>query len=255
MIMSEKGTTSTEKAMRILQRAESRKVALRLVGGMAIRLHCHGTHSSHLREYGDIDVCGLKKEEMGIFAVLQELSYSPNSRFNLLYGETRLQFIHEGDNRSVDVFLDKFKMEHTLDFRQRLELDDLTISVTDLLLTKLQIVRITEKDLRDIVAIVEDHELGHSDNRETINLDYIAELCSRDWGLHKTVTGNLKMMSAHIEEVLPGFKSGSELVPRLDTILKSILARQKTVRWRVRNLIGEKMKWYEIVSVGEGEVY
>jgi hypothetical protein len=209
-----------------------------------------------VREYHDIDVFGLEKEEMSIFGVFQELSYSPNSKFNLLYGENRLQFIHEGDNRNVDVFLDKFKMEHTLDFRQRLKLDDLTISVTDLLLTKLQIVRITEKDLKDIVAIVEDHELGHSDNRETINLDYIAELCSRDWGLHKTVTGNLRMMSAHIEEVLPGFKSGSiELVPRLDTILKSILARQKTVRWRIRNLIGEKIKWYEMVSVGEGEVF
>lgn len=218
-------------------------------------MHCHGTHSSHVREYHDIDVFGLKKEETGIFGVFQKLSYSPNSKFNLLYGETRLQFIHERDNRNVDVFLDQFKMEHMLDFRQRLELDDLTIPVTDLLLTKLQIVRITEKDLKDIVAIVEDHELGHSDNRETINLDYIAELCSRDWGLHKTATGNLRMMSAHIEEVPPGFKSGSELVPRLDTILKSILARQKTARWRIRNLIGERMRWYEMVSVGEGEAY
>jgi hypothetical protein len=250
----EQGTGSPKEAIRILQKAETRQVTLRLIGGLAIRLHCHGPHSSHLREYHDIDLFGLKKESRRIFRVFQELGYSSNDKCNFLYGESRLQFLDTRDHGNVDVFLDKFRMEHTLDFRQRLTLDDVTIPVTDLLLTKIQIVKITEKDMKDIVAIMEDHELGHTDDRETINLDYISELCSQDWGLHKTIADNLGIMSRHIE-VLPGFKARNELVTRLDTIQRSLVSGHKSVRWRIRNLIGERMKWYEEVSPGEGEVY
>lgn len=251
----EQSTGSPEEAIRILQKAETSQVTLRLIGGLAIRLHCHGPHSSHLREYRDIDMFGLKKESRRMFQVFQELGYSPNDKFNLLYGETRVQFLSTRDHGNVDMFLDKFRMEHALDFRRRLMLDDLTIPVTDLLLTKVQIVKITKKDMKDIVAIMEDHELGHTDDRETINLDHISELCSRDWGLHKTITDNLEMMSVHIEEVLSGLKGRNELVPRLDAIRESIVTRQKTLRWRIRDLIGERMRWYEEVSPGEGEAY
>jgi len=55
----------------------------------------------------------------------------------------------------IDIFLDKFRMDHTLDFRKRLKLDNLTIPVTDLLLTKLQIVRIAEKDLKRHDCVLE----------------------------------------------------------------------------------------------------
>ena len=121
--------------------------------------------------------------------------------FNSLYGATRLQFISSERVKNVDVFLDKFRMQHTLDFRQRIRLDDLTIPITDLLLTKLQIEgRIEVKDVKDIVAILEDHDLGHSDDKETLNVDYMADLCSREWGLYKTVTGTLQKIRQFIED-------------------------------------------------------
>ena len=77
----------------------------------------------------------------------------------------------------MDVFFDKFRMDHTVDFRQRLGLDDLTIPITDLLLTRVQIVKVTEKDAKDIVAILEDHELGSMDDREVPNIEYLAVRC------------------------------------------------------------------------------
>jgi len=198
---------------------------------------------------------GLGKEHKGIHSVFQRLGYSPNKEYNLLYGDTRLQFIHEKSGKNVDVFLDKFRMGHTLDFRQRLRLDDLTIPISDLLLTKLQVVRFEQKDAKDIVAIVEDHELGHKDGRETLNLDYIAELCSRDWGLYKTISVNLERMNQSLSDRASGLPGDDELPRKLTAIRDSLVTKKKSLRWTTRSLIGERVAWYREVETGQGEVY
>jgi len=238
-----------EEAQRIVRVAEDNGVTLRLIGGLAIRFHCHGPHSAHLREYHDIDVFGLLKESKGIFSVFQILGYRPNTKFNLSFGDTlRLQFLSEAPG-NVDVFLDKFRMDHTIDFREHLGLDDLTIPITALLLTKLQMVRIGDKDVRDIVAILEDHEFGSLaiSDREAVDVEYLADKCSQDWGLYKTVTDNLQKMAKTTES--------KELGKKLDTLLNSVLAKKKGFGWTVRSVIGERMKWYDVIEVGEGEAY
>jgi hypothetical protein len=63
---------SLEEAERIVRSAEDDGVTLRLIGGLAIRFHCHGLHSAHLREYHDIDVFGLRKQRGGILAVFEK---------------------------------------------------------------------------------------------------------------------------------------------------------------------------------------
>ena len=250
-----KDINSVEEAKRIVKVAEDEGVTLRLIGGLAVRFHCHGPHSIHLRAYHDIDLFGLKKESKELVSVFQKLGYSPNVRFNLLYGATRLQFIDQERSKIVDVFLDKFSMEHTLNFRERLHLDNLTIPITDLLLTKLQIVKLTAKDAKDIIAILEDHEIGYSDNQEMLNVNCIVELCSSDWGLHKTITDNLSKMVKFIEEGIFSAKDKKELVSKLETIQNAIKMKKKKLRWKLRSVIGEKAKWYEEVEIGEGEMY
>ncbi len=57
----------------------------------------------------------------------------------------------------VDVFFDKLlAANHPLDFKNRLELDTPTITPTDLLLEKLQIVFPSEKDVKDSILIFRD---------------------------------------------------------------------------------------------------
>jgi hypothetical protein len=244
-----------EEARRILGVAEDDKVTLRLIGGLAIRFHYHGQHASHLREYHDIDVLGLANESEAIASAFRRLGYSPNFKYNLLYGGSRLQFVDDATGKNVDVFLDKFSMDHTLDFWQRLRLDDLTIPVTDLLLTKLQMVKLARKDVKDIIAILEDNELGHKDDRETLNIDYMGELCASDWGLYKTITENLRKMNGLIDQTVPDLRERRELAAKLDAIRSSIEEAKKGIRWRIRGLIGERRRWYEPVEVGEGEAY
>jgi len=142
-----------------------------------------------------------------------------------------------------------------LDFRQRLRLDDLTIPVADLLLAKLQTVKLARKDVKDIIAILEDHELGHKDDRETLNIDYMGELCASDRGLYKTITENLRKMNGLIDQTVPDLRERRELAAKLDAIRSPIEEAKKGIRWRIRGLIGERRRWYEPVEVGEGEAY
>jgi alkyl hydroperoxide reductase subunit AhpC len=251
------GLDPLEEATKIVRVGEENGVTLRLIGGLAIGVHCHGRHSGHLREYHDIDVFGLSKERKGIESVFEKLEYSPNVAFNARLSSDRMQFSKSGHAKNVDVFLDKFRMQHTLDFNQRLRLDDFTIPITDLLLTKLQIgVKLEAKDVQDIVAILEDHELGQSDDKETLNREYMADLCSRDWGLYKTLTNGLQNVRQVIEDDLAVQCTGmeaTELVRKLDVIQDSLISRKKSVRWKARSLMGERMKWYEEVQLGEFE--
>jgi len=252
--ISNEDETPVEKGKRIVKAAYDDGVTLRLIGGLAVRFHCHGPHSSHLRAYNDIDLFGLNKELGRIYSVFQKLGYSPNDKYNVLYGATRLQFIDQKSAGHVDIFLDKFIMDHTLDFRRRLQLDKLTIPITDLLLTKLQIVRLAAKDATDIIAILEDHEIGLVNGQETLNVEYIAELCSSNWGLHKTVTDNLLKMTEIIEKRSLEAAERKDLVRKLEAIQNIVKIMKKTLRWRLRSVIGERVRWYQDIESGEGEI-
>jgi hypothetical protein len=124
---------------------------------------------------------GLKKQGRSIKKLFVGLGYAPRDIFNALHGDTRLIFNDIENGRRVDIFLDVFEMCHKLDFKDRLLLDKYTISLADLLATKLQVVEITEREYRDIISLLNDHEVSNSDAPETINGKYLAKLCSEEW--------------------------------------------------------------------------
>ena len=101
------------------------------------------------RTYGDIDVVVKRGHDHGLKQALEELGYVPNKRFNGLHGDRRLLFYDDVNNRQVDVFIGNFRMCHTLELNDRLGLDAHTLAPADLLLTKLQIVKINAKDVVD----------------------------------------------------------------------------------------------------------
>lgn len=247
-------TESLREAQEIVELAEKKGATLRLIGGLAIRFHCHGPHSSHLRSYHDVDMFGLTKQLKVIYSVLGDFGYAPNVFYNTKTGGTRLQFTNRRNGEHIDIFLDKFRMDYTIDFRKRLNLDEVTIPVTDLLLTKLQIVRITEKDVKDIISILEDHETDSENPKEALEFNYISRLCSRNWGLEKTVLENINKIRILIErnELLSpnDTEAFGEKLSHLQEVIRN---GRKTVGWRLRGLIGTRMKWYSPIEIGEGE--
>jgi hypothetical protein len=234
-------------AKAIIEEGKANNVTLRALGGTAIAIHCPSARSKALmRDYPDIDLAGHAKEAKGITKAFGDLGFLPNKRFNALHGAKRLKFAEENSETDVDVFLDVFEMCHKLDFKDRLELDEYTISLADLLMTKLQIVELNEKDVRDVIALVLDHNFGP--DQDQIDYDYIAKLCGDDWGLWKTLSNNAQNISGQVDNYAITEDEKKKAKLRLEVFLKRLEDEPKGTRWKLRARVGESRKWYETVE-------
>lgn len=179
--------THTDEAARIAEAAVHGGVALRVTGGVGVALRCPSAATPALkRAYADIDCVGRGRQRKEVAALLTSLGYQPDEAFNALHGHTRLFFWDSANDRQLDVFLDRVEMCHTIDLTDRLDLHPQTLSLADLLLMKLQVVETNHKDLIDTVALLTDHDLAGDETG--INIDYIANLASNNWGLWRTTT-------------------------------------------------------------------
>jgi len=232
---------------RIIDYADKEGIVLRLFGGLAIRFHCSSaTHRSLERKYADIDFMGLSKQSRNIKNLFLKLGYAPREVFNAYYGDQRLIFNDLINERRIDIFLDTFKMCHRFDFKDRLTLNKPTIPLADLLATKLQVVHITEREYRDVIALVHDHEIGNSDDAETINGNRIARMCGEDWGVYKTFSINISNVLTALGEFQ--LDSDYETLTRkhLEELTSRIEKAPKSTGWKIRARVGEKKRWYEL---------
>src|SRR5208283_3840575 len=190
-----------DEAKRIMEVARQRKITLRLFGGVSFYFRCPSAkHRILQRDYVDIDYMGRSKQSREIKQLFEELGYTPRERFNAMQGFRRLIFNDIEHQRRVDIFLDVFEMCHKFNFKDRLELDQYTISLADMLATKLQIVEINEKDVKDILSMFIDHDVGTTDAPEVINGAYLAKLCADDWGIYKTFVTNVDRILGMIND-------------------------------------------------------
>src|ERR1700674_4013777 len=164
----------TEEAVRILEAAKADDVSIRLLGGLAIYLQSSSakTHEQLKRSYKDLDFVVLSKFTSKTKALFAKLGYSANKNYNALHGHQRLLFWDEQHGRQVDIFVDRMQMCHNIDFRSRLHIDERTLSLADLMLTKLQIVELNEKDMLDTMALFIDFDV--EDSEKGINATYIS---------------------------------------------------------------------------------
>jgi hypothetical protein len=152
------------------------------------------------------------------------------------------------------VFLDVFEMCHRFDLKRRMEIDRQTITLADLLATKLQIIQTNEKDVRDIICIMMDHEVGDSDAQETINGEYLARLCNEDWGIYKTFTMKLAMLGLVAEKWEMNEDERAVVIKRIGQLQEVIERAPKSLAWRVRAAIGERVRWYGLPEEDVGLV-
>ena len=243
----------SDEAKRILDEAKERGIVLRLFGGVAVKYHCpSATHRSLQRSYPDLDFFGRGKQGREIRKLFLDLGYEPNQRFNALHGASRLIFEDGKNQRVVDIFLDIFKMCHTFHLGERLNLDDYTIPISDLLLTKLQVVETNEKDIRDLIAILKDHDvIDHiaSGDKEVIDTGYISTLCADDWGLCKTISLTLKKLLTFLPKYELQPEANQVLEARISKLLHAIETVPKSLKWKLRDKVGERKRWYDLPEV------
>ena len=243
-----------DEANRILGEAEKKEVLLRLLGGVAVVTRCpSAAHPPFSRRYVDIDLIGRRKETAKINQLFKDLGYKPRERFNALHG-SRLIFNDMKNARRVDIFLDTFQMCHKFDFRDRLSLEPKTITMSDLLMTKLQIVEVNEKDIKDILVILLDHDVVAEEAPDKINAAYIAKISADDWGIYRTLTMSLDRVPEFVGRLNLDGEQKARVMERAVSLRKSIEGAPKSMGWKMRAAVGDRKRWYELPEADQAVV-
>lgn len=242
-----------EECARILEalaRPENRSLPLRLMGALAFRLHCPqfgGLQDQLGRVFTDFDFAAYGRGKTAVMRFFSELGYEEDRWVSRLFGDQRLVYHDPAHNRHVDVFFDRLRFSHIIPLQGRLEADWPTLPLAELFLEKMQIVRLNEKDVIDVLMLLREHPVGVGD-AETINLEVIARQCSRDWGLWYTVNLNIERIRQYLRE-RPLPQGDREIIEaRLDQVRDALARGPKTMRWRIRSVIGPRLRWYEEVE-------
>jgi hypothetical protein len=232
-----------EEAGRIATAATAAGVGVKLMGGAGIHLHSASAQRAPLkRKYGDLDYAMRKRDRKAVLAFFPSLGYEANERFNLMQGDRRLYFFDNDNNRQVDVFIDVIRMSHVIDLRERLDHEGPCASPSDLLLSKLQIHEVNRKDLIDVTALLLDHPVA-ANSDEAIDAKYIARLTAEEWGFYRTLQVNIEKLDATLDEL----DVDRDLVrSRMAEISKAVEAHPKTLKWKLRAQVGERLQWYEL---------
>jgi hypothetical protein len=235
---------------RLVQEAQNEGIFLRVLGGLAIKVHSpHANHRSLERKYPDIDFVTDKASAKKLLGFLPGMGYTPNKTFNTLSGDRRQLWYDEEQGRQIDVFIGDFTMCHTLPLADRLQIEPLTIPLAELFLSKAQIFELNRKDILDLLTLLLDHEVGSGDE-ETINADLIAELCAKDWGLYTTVSMSIQKLHTFLDEgdVALDEEEAQLIKKRLVKLQKTMDEAPKTLAWKMRAKVGTRVRWYEEVE-------
>ncbi|ADY01386.1 MAG: hypothetical protein ACP5GZ_03470 [Vulcanisaeta sp.] len=237
-----------QRGLSMIESCSNYNATCRLLGGIAIAYLVRDIYPevpALRREPKDVDLAAHKKDSQKITKALESIGIQSDRQFNALHGWERLKFRDPKLNMVIDVFLDVFRESHVIELKNRLEKFSPTIPPSDLLMTKFQIWEINEKDLKDIVAMLYKFDLGDKDTNNTIDLNRIIELTSDDWGLYKTTIVNLDRTINYMNSTdLPG-KAKDRVMSNIDKLRQSIEKAPKSMKWKMRATIGEKVKWYE----------
>ena len=244
--MSEIRADIVEEAKRLLELAGEQGVPLRVLGGVAIFLRAPEALPPALeRTYGDVDFVTAKGSSAPVQSLFRGIGYEPHVAFNALHGTERLLFFDNGNERQVDVFVGGFKMSHEVPVAKRLELEPDTLPLAELLVTKLQIAELNEKDVRDALALFDGHGVDERDG-DAINSARVAQMCGTDWGLWRTLTGNLAACRDHLAQYDLPEDEKVRIRGEMDALLDRIEREPKSRGWKLRARIGERKRWYAL---------
>ena len=231
-------------------------LGLKLLGGLAVRVICPD-FPPRLRRDQDIDFACMSKGRKDVTAYLERSGCTGDRRFNNLNGDRQLYFIAPS-GRPIDVMVDRLTMCHTLDLRPSFGRLPLTVDVIDILLSKLQIVELNEKDVRDILQVLGALPVdgspaggaaaGAGGGGPAIDTERFAKLLGADWGWWRTVTINLAKLPGLVAEQ-PDLAPPSppfDPVAQSQRLLEIAQSAPKGVKWKLRANIGDRVRWYEL---------
>ncbi|MGH2678076.1 MAG: hypothetical protein ACRDHB_06930 [Actinomycetota bacterium] len=235
-------------AIEVITAASDEGVPVRLLGGLAVRYLCPDFPPRE-RKGQDVDLASVSRARADLTRFLEGRGFVPDKEFNALYGHKQMYFVSEGGGLALDVIVDRLDMCHVLDFRDRIERMPVTLDVTDLLLSKLQIFEINEKDLQDALYLLAAFPVGEQDEPGAISPGLLCSIVCQDWGWWRTVSGNLDRIADLAPQDLarmvppdPPFDP-VEQARRLQTEADQA---PKSLKWRLRSKVGDRVQWYQL---------
>ncbi len=245
-------------ALRIIDLADGAGLQVRLMGGLAFHARAPEWTARIDRSGRDIDLATRSKDRNALAALLITEGYVPDRHYNAAFGHKQLYFTDPAWERPVDVLVDRLEMCHRLEFAGRLSVDRPTLPLAELLMSKLQVVRINRKDILDLLILLQEYPLA-VDDRDGISLPRVVAHTSTDWGWWRTVTENLAKLDLYVDEELRDDDLDTGRPPRFDLhaqiadLQVAIDAAPKSTRWKLRARVGDKVAWYESPEeVGHG---
>ncbi len=237
-----------EESVQVVRAANAKGIPLKLLGGQAVRLLCP-LFPHRARDDQDMDFACVSSRKREVIDFFGELGFQGDARFNTLHGDRQMYFTTADGTTSVDVIMDKLNMCHVLEFADRIDRLPDTLDVADLLLSKLQIVELNEKDVHDLFHLFSAFEAKAGDEPESIGLDRIGSVVSGDWGWWRTATMNMDKVAQLAEgehhDLLPQARrfEPAEQARRVRAFCDEV---PKTMKWKLRAKVGDRVQWYEL---------
>jgi len=253
-------------ALRIVEEARKRGIVLRIMGALAIRLHAEDLSELHRRlsrlgregeQFTDIDLATYRSLSGAAHKFFVELGYKPDKLVMAYFGENRFLYYHPEDLYHIDLFFERLQFSHDIDLGSkrdtgRLELDYPTLTLADLLLEKIQIHEIDEKDIKDLIVLLREHGLAEGDIEDSINIKRVASVLSQDWGFWYDAKVNLEKVTEfsekYHEDGLLEKKDVEEVSSKIERLLSYVDEAPKTKEWLKRAKDGTKKKWWKDVE-------
>jgi hypothetical protein len=233
-----------EETRRLIAAAAAQGLLLRALGGVALYLLAPEGKPRLPRPVKDIDLAVPRGAGRPAARLLEQAGYVGDEMFNALHGSRRLLFTDPGLERHVDVFVGEFSMCHEIPLTGRLERKPLTVPPEELLLSKLQIVEATANDQSDLYSLLVQYEVAAGAGTG-IDASFVAGLCARDWGLWRTCTGSIERLLANLESSPLDPGEAGLVRQRLERLRDGLEAEPKTMKWRLRSQVGDKVRWYQ----------
>jgi len=253
-------------AINIAEVANSKSIIVRIIGALAIRTHSPGsvdlfTRLGRLgstgRLFSDADFVAYTKQRSKLRVLFEDEFKFKIDGYSMLRARDRIIYAHPDGIYKVDIFFDRLDFSHEIHFgsdpeKGRLSLDFPSITLADLLLEKLQIHHITEKDVKDMIVLLHEHRVGSVQDRETIDAKHVALTLANDWGFWYDANLNLDKVLALAVDY-----QANELISREDffdlqtkvTQLKQYITEEpKSQSWMSRNKIGVQKQWWNDVE-------
>ncbi len=241
-----RNTNICNTAKNVVDEAKNLDITSRLYGGCAVWLNNYefkNLLSQKGRVLKDIDLFSYSTEKERLKNLLIKIGYepavqSPVSSFymNVFYkNDLKLEVVYDSLRYCHDIEINKY------DFR-----DQYTLNLSDLLLSKLQIVQLSETDIYDLwVLLFRLFKMEKQEQKKEIQS--LISVLSINWEFYYTVKMNInKLMDKKSSEIF--IIKYAEMNYFLKNLENEIEQCTKSLAWKLRSIVGTKLKWYKEIN-------